>query len=804
MMSNNGEKHFIRFILEPRKLNMDTKEELAINYFSSPKLYFWRWAEGGEVIESRNGSTICYRAELMDILNDLAPHGLPPLGSVLLVLQACQESWKNPSNPDRSILTDVIHYLKNGFPNHKNNDFAEHVNGVHHFMDIISKLPDKLKKGKARKHLIQEVFKYGQPRILVPQVNGLLQDFESGVFDRAIFNQFKVLTPEYFQYELQKLILAFAKFPDEDVLEMQVLTGLGDAPKSAELEIPKTDSEERILLQQLKEDERTIGIARLCERLMAGLNIPMHSKGVSDQPFGGISDITNRGDFDKLLLSELAYDDTTLMVRLANNEAMYLRREEIPKNINRERVILIDSTIKMWGVPRTFAISAALACAIQDKQISEISSYTLGGKDFEDIDLTSKKGVIKSLQQLDAHLHCGNGLLNFFEKNPSKEQVENIFITDEDSFENDAFKLIFSKIKKSLRFLVTISRAGEMHFFEYNNGQRKRLSTTRYDLDDLLFRREKVKRENDTTLPSIYQEGTMPMYFPTLGIRLSKKNTYYHSEYGVISLSLDNRLLRWPSPGVGAIELLENLEDTNYCGGFNVDEYNCLHIMAWTKHKSVKMYTFANGTYEVFDYSNEAKNIQNVIFNYGYFLLMANNSIVVNSKNGAIVSQENKSFPWKEKSYEFNLLKKHINPGYTAIKKAKSVAVNTSGDLIINGYVLTVENDVFKFLPNKKTVQAGSFARFAKDEDANFHQTSWTDGSRVILDSKGMIHLKSSDSNIPEITIPFVTNYPTAAWASDGTIAGKDYFLKNANQKIKAYIFYHKFIKRFIDTINKR
>lgn len=777
---------------------MNTKEELAINYFSSPKLHFWRWAEAGGVIESRNGSTICYRAELMEILKDLAPHGLPPLGSILLVLQACQESWKHP---DKSTLNEVAYHLQNGFPKYNLNDFKEQIHGVHQFMDIISKLPDNLKKGKARKHLIQEIFKYGQPRILVPQVNGLLQDFESGVFDRAIFNQFKVLTPEQFQYELQKLTLALTKFPNEEVLEMQILTGLGNTPNPAQLEIPETDSEEKTLLQQLKEDHKTIGIARLCERLMAGLNIPMHSKGASDQPFGGVSDITNRGDFDKLLLSELAYDDTTLIVRLANNEAMYLRREELPKNINRERVLLVDSTIKMWGVPRTFAISAALACAVQDKQISKISSYTLGGSNFETIDLISKEGVIKSLQNLDAHLHCGNGLLYFFEKNPAKEQVENIFITDEGSFDNDNFKLIFSQIKKSIRFLITINRVGEMTFYEYNNGKRKQLITTRYDLNELLFKREKVKRENDTSLPAIYQEETMPMYFPTLGVRLSKRNTYHHKEYGVVSISADRRLLRWPSPGVGAIELLEELEEENYCGGFNADEYNCFHILAWTKYQSVRMYTFVNGETEIFDYSKSVEKIQNVTFGNGYFLLIGNESIVVNSKNGAIVHLEDKSLAWKERFYEFNLLKKHINPGYTCIKKAKSVAVNNSGDLIINGYVLTVGKNCFKFSPNKNTIRAGSVSRFSKNEDLNYHQSSWTDGSRVILDSRGMLHLKSSDSAIPEITIPFVTDYPTAAWASDGNIAGNIYFLKNSNRKITVSVFYDKYIQRFIDTI---
>ena len=48
---------------------------------------------------------------------------------------------------------------------------------------------------------------------------------------------------------------------------------------------------------------------------------------VSDSHFS--SDISNRGPLDRLLLSESAHDDLTLAVRIALNEALYLRRESL-------------------------------------------------------------------------------------------------------------------------------------------------------------------------------------------------------------------------------------------------------------------------------------------------------------------------------------------------------------------------------------------------------------------------------------------------------------------------------------------
>ena len=77
--------------------------------------------------------------------------------------------------------------------------------------------------------------------------------------------------------------------------------------------------------------------------------------------FGGVADITNRGPLDRLLLSELAHDDLTLAARVALNEALYLRREPPMREPPGALGLLLDSGVRLWGIPRVLATAVALA-----------------------------------------------------------------------------------------------------------------------------------------------------------------------------------------------------------------------------------------------------------------------------------------------------------------------------------------------------------------------------------------------------------------------------------------------------------
>jgi hypothetical protein len=105
---------------------------------------------------------------------------------------------------------------------------------------------------------------------------------------------------------------------DEAALRLRIRTGLAGLPAAAPLEVPVCDRV-RALLHELSHDEDWQGLARLAQRLLAVVALPRRMLDQDDLRVGGISDITNRGDVDRLLVSELVYDDLTLAIRIAMN-----------------------------------------------------------------------------------------------------------------------------------------------------------------------------------------------------------------------------------------------------------------------------------------------------------------------------------------------------------------------------------------------------------------------------------------------------------------------------------------------------
>src|ERR1041385_5490040 len=69
---------------------MSTNRQQAISYLRAPANGPWRWAEDGNVVTWSDGSTVAFREEITQILQWLAPNGLPPFGAIVLMLAACR------------------------------------------------------------------------------------------------------------------------------------------------------------------------------------------------------------------------------------------------------------------------------------------------------------------------------------------------------------------------------------------------------------------------------------------------------------------------------------------------------------------------------------------------------------------------------------------------------------------------------------------------------------------------------------------------------------------------------------------
>ena|GEM_PF-1791699 len=370
--------------------------------------------DAGEVIVWRDGPTITFRAELLEVLRRLAPQGLPPLGAVLLLLAATRDSWELVS-AERSLLPPL--------PSTKERELTRDVLLG---LELVSRLEPELRASVEARAAIAEMVFEDSRRQLSPQhslnVIGLL---EGGITEvllepytfttRVADDDATPVTHDFSTRERANELRALRRGLggiDPVALKLRMSTGLDALPAAAPLELPVAD-QVRAPLKALDQDQEFRGLARLARDLTAAVTLPRAISDTEEMPLGGVSDITNRGPLDRLLLSELAHDDLVLAVRVAVNEAMYLRRETPPHAPVPGRAVLLDVGIRSWGVPRVFATSVALALAATSDRRAPCVVYRARGFAAEPVDLSRREGLVQHLAALEPDLHPGAALKTF-------------------------------------------------------------------------------------------------------------------------------------------------------------------------------------------------------------------------------------------------------------------------------------------------------------------------------------------------------------------------------------------------------
>ena len=94
---------------------------------------------------------------------------------------------------------------------------------------------------------------------------------------------------------------------DADALRLRLAIGLDREVLPAEVEEPQA-RKVRKLLDRLKDDRELSGMVRLARNLMAIVHLPRPLDVPDEMPVGGVSDISQRGTLDRLLISELAQE----------------------------------------------------------------------------------------------------------------------------------------------------------------------------------------------------------------------------------------------------------------------------------------------------------------------------------------------------------------------------------------------------------------------------------------------------------------------------------------------------------------
>jgi hypothetical protein len=775
----------------------------TIDYFRASENYFWRWADNGEVLEFSNGKTIGYRDDIMFIMDSLEYPGEVPFGTIVLLQGICNNSY-----PDLQKL--LLQQLQLSW---SQEGVRKMGSSVLSFLKIVDSLPAEYRIGLKRVALFQAILEKPMAMTL-GDLKAMSAEFKSGQLDEKIFENLKEIREGRLESDLLPFVRAFSQFPDRETLELKLRTGLTKLPEKADLPVPEPQPEAGDLLEQLSADVKTVGLSRLAKKIMAALNIPMHLSGSSDQSVGGVSDISNRGHYDKLLLSELAQDDLLLTARLANNEALFLQREQLPADANHQWHVMLDTTLKMWGLPRVFGLAAALAFSESKKQ-DTLRAWALGGSQATAVDLATKPGVIDILEKLDPALNCGRQLHKIV-NDPKILKGKFILITSSHYREDAGFYADFLEIKDRLDYLVVVNRDGYIELIETRGNKHKIVNHAAIDLDETLFAKRKLpqKQYQKAGLPAMLALPQYPLLFPASKIRVKNNNTGRQKDDHAAVITQDQRLLYWHDKEHGAIELVDHIDTGEYCWG-DSDGYLFVLVRRSTK-PFIKVYQadITRQHYTVHDCGALAAT--DARFNAGLFLVKLGEDILsIDPQTGAVVQAKTPVHIYNQvpSITHFQLLgqiKKTINNGYSTINSARMVYVHTAGRLFIDQRELRPDPKGKELWLKDRKLAAVEWITPTKTENMavdylpniNFTKFIWKDGSEAVLDSRGLLHLKSADSSIPEISIVLVIEKSIAAWSADGKVCGAAYFTgDDPTNAMLVADFYDNYIQRFIDAL---
>ncbi len=572
----------------------------ALKYFRSELSTYFMWSDHGRELCWCNGTTIAFHEEITAILDRLAEQNLPDLSSIALALGTLRTSW-----PDVAAqLTNAVSSLR----------FSKNA-GVRRIVDsredVLAVWPDSLRKLtlltryveqhspsiSQRAELLAVVFRDFSSGYGSAAQDELAQVYRSGlpaecVGARDLAFELKLLLPEsVFQsmqsaesndligtavHRILRLIriansLA-AGMPFESVAELEQLlkTGIVDIVEAPEEPLLDQRAQTRRLLEQLSDDHELSGFARLARQLIAAISLPRTLSEPDELQIGGVSDISNRGHLDQLLLSELAHDDLTLSVRLALNEALYLRRESPPSPLARTRAVLIDLSLPMWGIPRLFATAAALALHASSDKLTRIECFRSSADAAIPSILTTRDGLTEQLAALEPTEHPGGALNSFVQMmGDESESAEPVIITTSDVLANDAFRRALDKASTSDFWLIIVERDGRLEVRQRTRQGTSIRKQLKLPLTEILSPRtaENVHRKNvPDGLPAIYHLNSFPLLL-SHQLRVGRLWTWGDT---AIALTDDGRLMHWIRPNQGARELVSGLASGGIKGVFLV------------------------------------------------------------------------------------------------------------------------------------------------------------------------------------------------------------------------------------------
>ncbi|MBN2713955.1 MAG: hypothetical protein JXR97_16165, partial [Planctomycetes bacterium] len=303
----------------------------------------------------------------------------------------------------------------------------------------------------------------------------------------------------------------------------------------------------RSLMHDATDESETGRILALARSMIPAMRLPRNQDKIIDFAAGGYAGVVNRGDPDKLIISELAHDDIMLSARIAMNEALYLRPEPPQRPHRPQCRIAIDTSIRMWGTPRVVAFSAAVALVGTLHKEAQVKALVLTENGLEEAKLLSREGIASALAHITRHRHPGKEFSTFVSDQEDGEASQRVVIMSEDAWLDHEFQKSLPKSIHPETFVATVERDGKFRLRKVGEGSRI-IRKAKFDTELLL--RQPAKDVNlsrdkspfDDSFPLILSTSPFPL-------RLTAAAKVDHSDYangiGVAAVSKDKQVMLW-------------------------------------------------------------------------------------------------------------------------------------------------------------------------------------------------------------------------------------------------------------------
>ncbi|MFY0629121.1 MAG: hypothetical protein JXR05_02000 [Flavobacteriaceae bacterium] len=803
---------------EINQIQLNKSNNIAVNYFQSYVNYFWQWevdySFNSDVIQEAsdfkgginclsipNGIKIAYKEQIKDILESLSEVHFPPFGAIVLAFLAT-----NNYDDTEKIVSGVFDKIRSEYPNLTSGTSYVDLTETQAFLKTLIKLEKSLKVGDKRTELFTIIFKEAHNSIKAANAQELLKCIENKAFELEPCANKKTIVLSTLTKDFNTLALLNKKFPNPQAI-VRKWQGLPEIEEIEEVEIDSNHIKEKPdFIQQLIEEPKTFFVGNLLKRLWSGIQLPMQNVHPGEMPLGGVSDITNKGDFNNLLITEYANDNDVFLHRIANKEALFIRRETTPEEDLRTRAFLIDTTIKNWGTPKILSYATALSFIYHPKNKLEFRPYAVEDE-YHELNFETVEGVIDGLQSAFSKLDASKGVELFLEEH-IEEDIEITFFTSKKTLQHNSFVKLFNQHHDKFGWIITTDTVGGIDVFKIKNGTKNLVRSIVLPIEELWRNppKQKIRKGGESEIPD-EPINNYPILFglpsgKALSFKvdglfyiLQKRGNFFRARKTNKGFELLSSNIRFHS----------GIKTDNDTVGTIIDGE--ITILYWDNKKNIvlrnrrKKYVF-QGDYEYLKnhYSKYLTTFKGAVYlslmedytkGRNYYKIHVEDNYIEEIKN--LTKKDQKEFEKKlEGHYIYYSGSVFSNIRTIKIRKDNNLVFNDKHTLNINLESIRLTNFQMKMgsMPKQEAILEGK------------HFFSFVDGSKILIDRLGILTFKSSNPSIETFYMSSFIDI-SLAMASETEFAGNNYFLPEETPltTIKVSEFQTKYVTPFIENI---